>query len=146
MGLFRPPQPSVTPNSSSLHLKKKIYIYIYIICYFYLPFCFHLPHTLFYYFLNFINTTLSISVSPKDVTYKLLWANTHHYRLKKYSQPKSWELCFIWWEFPGLPSPGGSISCDPERTAQRRWGGELEYREVLQQREDSPKNQKIIVN
>ena len=47
--------------------------------------------------------------------------------LKKYMQPKSWELCFIWWEFLGLQgwktaSPKKRWERQPERTALKKRG------------------------
>ena len=51
----------------------------------------------------------------------ILWVNsdTKWYWLEKYSQPKSWELCFITWEFLGLQN---GITNNPQRTALRRPG------------------------
>ena len=51
----------------------------------------------------------------------ILWVNsdTKWYCLKKYSQPKNWELCFIRWEFLGLQD---GIINNPQRTALRRPG------------------------
>ena len=64
---------------------------------------------------------------------------------KKYPQPKSWELCFIQWEYLGLQAPGDSISSNPERTALRRWGKESGYIEVLQQRAGSPNIKRLLL-
>ena len=38
----------------------------------------------------------------KQATEVFLWSVCNTCQLKKYSQSKSWELCFIWWDFLGL--------------------------------------------
>ena len=60
-----------------------------------------------------------------DVSY--IW---NHIQLKKESQPKSWELRFIWWKLLGL-KPGREHLNSLERTAPKRWGEESGYIEVL---------------
>ena len=40
------------------------------------------------------------------------------YPLKKYSQPKSWELCFIQWEFLGLQAPETASEVIPRELLQ----------------------------
>ena len=50
-------------------------------------------------------------------------------RLKKYSQPKSWEFCFIQWGFLGSQDWARDIiSSDPERNASRTWEKDSLYR------------------
>ena len=44
--------------------------------------------------------------------------------LKKYSQPKRWELCFIRQEFSGLQA---QVTPSQIRPALRRWGEESDY-------------------
>ena len=67
------------------------------------------------------------------------------YRHKKYSHPKSWELCFIRYKFLGLLSLGDSISSDSERMAPRRWGEEPGYTELLQQRGGSLNVKRLLL-
>ena len=43
------------------------------------------------------------------------------YPLKKYSQPKSWELCFIQWEFLGLQARKGASQVTLKELL---WGGD----------------------
>ena len=82
--------------------------------------------TLSIYSLNF-QVTKSISGACKGegctfCFHAVLPPSTPHLwcGLKKYSQAKSWELCFIQWEFLGLKA-GGSIPANPR---ERLWGGE----------------------
>ena len=42
---------------------------------------------------------------------------------KKYLQPKSWELCFIWWEFLGLQAQETASQITLRELLQGRVGG-----------------------
>ena len=55
--------------------------------------------------------------------------------LKKYSQPKSWELCFIWQEFLGLQAWGAAsqVTLRELLRSSEEVRGELGYIGVLQQ-------------
>ena len=44
-------------------------------------------------------------------------------RLKKYSQPKSCELCFIWWEFLGLQAWEAASQVPQENCPEEARGG-----------------------
>ena len=55
----------------------------------------------------------------------------HNCGLKKYSQPKSWEFCFIWWEFLGLQA---WETASQATLREKLWGGGGEERSWVRQR------------
>ena len=66
--------------------------------------------------------------------------------IKNYSQPKSWELCFIRWEFLGLQTwETASPVTQRELTTPRRRGEEPGYIEVLQQRAGSLNIKRLLL-
>ena len=69
------------------------------------------------------------------------WSIFGHGQLKKYSQPRSWELCFMQWEFLGLHIiPKSNL----ERTALRRWVEEPCY-VVLRKRAGSLNSRLLLI-
>ena len=58
------------------------------------------------------------------------------YGLKNYTQPKNWELCFIWWKFLGLKPRRKHLKWLWENCSEKVGGGSEKpgYTEVLPQR------------
>ena len=69
------------------------------------------------------------------------------YGLKNYTQPKTWELCFIWWKFLGLKPRRKHLKW-PWENCSKKVGGRREkpgYIEVLQQRAGSLKMKRLLL-
>ena len=65
---------------------------------------------------------------------------------KEKSQPKSWELCFIWWEFLGLQALETVSQVTLRELLLGGKGRNQGYIDILQQRAGSQKHPKITVD
>ena len=64
----------------------------------------------------------SKQTKPKEPTHDCCEENETGCSLKKYSQPQSWALCFIWWGFLGLPAWEAALQVTLRELLQRGKG------------------------
>ena len=77
---------------------------------------------------HFLRILIYLSSSICIIT--IIWISLSYIIPKNYSQSKTWELCFIWWQFLGLQAWETSISSN-RILRELRWGEEPGFIEVF---------------